>query len=332
MLAWEVSSPGPIGTGPLRRADRPVPSPSSGEILIRVRACGVCRTDLHVAEGDLPVHLPGVTPGHEIVGEVVTSGDRFKTGDRVGVAWLRSTCGMCSYCHRGAENLCPSSTYTGWDSHGGYAEYAVAPEAYAYALPGDRPDTEVAPLLCAGIIGYRALRLAQPPPAGRIGIWGFGGSAHLAAQIAIAEGATVHVFTRSPAARRFALDLGAASASEPYADAPSPLDSAIIFAPAGDLVPAALRLLDRGGTLAVAGIHLSDIPRLNYQEHLFQERTLRSVTSNTRADGEEFLRLADRLNLKVTTTPYPLTEAPHALEDLAAGRVRGAGVLIPSDT
>jgi propanol-preferring alcohol dehydrogenase len=330
VLAWEVHRPGPIATGPLRALTRDVPRPAAGELLVRVRACGVCRTDLHVAEGDLPPHLPGVTPGHEIVGEVVTPGDRFAVGDRVGVAWLRGTCGSCAYCRRGAENLCPFSVYTGWDAHGGYAEYAVAPEAYLYALPGERPDAEVAPLLCAGIIGYRALRRAEPPPAGRLGIWGFGGSAHLAAQIAIAEGVAVHVFTRSRAARELALELGAASAQDSFDPAPEPLDSAIMFAPAGELVPAALGRLDRGGTLAVAGIHLSDIPALNYQADLFQERQLRSVTSNTRADGEQFLRLADRLGLKVTTTPYPLDAADRALADLAADRVSGAAVLTPA--
>lgn len=329
MLAWEVRQPGPIKTEPLRAVDRPVPEPGPGEVLLRVRACGVCRTDLHVAEGDLPPHLPGVTPGHEIVGEVVTPGERFAAGDRVGAAWLRGTCGMCAYCRRGDENLCPRSVYTGWDAHGGYAEFAVAPEAYIYPLPGDQADVELAPLLCAGIIGYRALRSAALPPAGRLGIWGFGGSAHLAAQVAIAEGAVVHVFTRAVAARALALELGAASAQDSFDPSPEPLDSAIIFAPAGELVPAALERLDRGGTLAIAGIHLTDIPALNYQADLFQERRLRSVTANTRADGEEFLRLADRLRLKVTVTPYALTEADRALADLAADRVNGAAVLLP---
>jgi propanol-preferring alcohol dehydrogenase len=332
VLAWEVHRPGPIGTGPLEAVAREVPRPGPDEVLVRVRACGVCRTDLHVAEGDLPPRLPHVTPGHEIVGEVVQQGHRFAAGDRVGVAWLRGTCGVCAYCRRGAENLCPSSLYTGWDAHGGYAEYAVAPEAYVYALPGDRPDIEVAPLLCAGIIGYRALRRAALPPGGRLGIWGFGGSAHLAAQVALAEGAAVHVFTRAKAARELALDLGAASAQDSFDPSPEPLDSAIIFAPAGDLVPAALRRLDRGGTLAVAGIHLTDIPVLDYQADLFQERQLRSVTSNTRADGEEFLRLADRLNLKVTVSPYALDEADRALADLAGDRVNGAAVLLPGGT
>ncbi|MFI0373656.1 zinc-dependent alcohol dehydrogenase family protein [Actinomadura sp. 1N219] len=331
MRAWAVEGPAPIASGPLRRADRDVPSPGPGELLVRVLACGVCRTDLHVAEGDLPVHLPGVTPGHEIVGEVVAAGvgALHGAGDRVGVAWLRGTCGACRFCRRGAENLCPSSVYTGWDAHGGYAEYALAVDAYAYALPRELDDVRAAPLLCAGIIGYRALRRADVPPGGRLGIWGFGGSAHLAAQIAIAEGADVHVFTRSPAARELARELGASWAGDSSDAAPAPLDSAIVFAPAGELVPAALERLDRGGTCAVAGIHLSDVPSLDYRRHLFQERQVRSVTANTRADGEEFLTLAARLDVAVTTREYGLDDADRALADLAADRFTGAAVLVP---
>ncbi|SEG80042.1 alcohol dehydrogenase, propanol-preferring [Thermomonospora echinospora] len=326
-----MTAPGPMASGPLRPVDRELPVPGPGELLLRVRACGVCRTDLHVAEGDLPVHLPGVTPGHEIVAEVVATGPGclHSPGDRVGVAWLRHTCGSCTYCRRGAENLCPRSLYTGWDAHGGYADYAVAPDAYVYDLPAGRTDAELAPLLCAGIIGYRALRRAELPPGGRLGIWGFGGSAHLAAQVALAEGAEVHVFTRAPAARTLALELGAAWAGDSFDASPAPLDSAIVFAPAGELLPAALERLDRGGTLAVAGIHLTDVPVLNYQRHLFQERQVRSVTANTRADGQEFLRLAGRLPIKVSTTPYDLSDADRALADLAADRINGAAVLLP---
>lgn len=332
MRAWSVTAPGPIATRPMRPVEREVPDPGPGELLVRVRACGVCRTDLHVAEGDLPVHLPGVTPGHEIVAEVVAAGPgcRRAPGARVGVAWLRSTCGACRYCRRCAENLCPESGYTGWDAHGGYAEFAVARDAYVYDLPEGRTDVELAPLLCAGIIGYRALRRSALPPGGRLGIWGFGGSAHLAAQIAMAEGATVHVFTRSAAARSLALELGAASAGDSFDPAPEPLDAAILFAPAGGLVPAALERLDRGGTLAIAGIHLTDVPVLNYQKHLFQERQVRSVTANTRADGEEFLLLTGRLPLVVATTAYDLADADRALADLAADRVNGAAVLVPA--
>jgi propanol-preferring alcohol dehydrogenase len=245
----------------------------------------------------------------------------------VGVAWLAGTDGSCRYCRRGSENLCPRSVYTGWDRDGGYADYLVAADAYVHPLPSGFSDIELAPLLCAGIIGYRALRRAEVPPGGTLGIYGFGGSAHLAAQVAMAGGARVHVFTRAPAARELALELGAASAQDSFDPAPEPLDSAIIFAPVGDVVPPALRNLDRGGTVAVAGIYLTDIPALNYDRELFQERNLRSVTSNTRGDAEEFLRLAERLRLKVTVTPYPLDSADKALADLAAERITGAAVL-----
>ena len=331
MRAWAVAVPGPIDRGPLVAVERPVPEPGPGEIRVKVLVCGVCRTDLHLAEGDLTPRRPGVVPGHEVVGVVDALGDgcsHFRVGDRAGIAWLRSTCGRCRWCRRGAENLCLAPKFTGWDADGGYAEWAVVDEAYAYPLPAEFDDVSAAPLLCAGIIGYRALRRAELPPGGRLGIYGFGASAHLAAQVALAEGARVHVLTRSADARRHALELGVASAG-PAGDAPpEPLDAAILFAPAGGLVPVALAALDRGGTLAVAGIHLSDIPSLDYQRHLFQERQLRSVTANTRADGEEFLDLAGRLGLQVTTQPYRLDEADRALADLAHDRVTGAAVLV----
>jgi alcohol dehydrogenase, propanol-preferring len=330
MRAWVVHEPGPMATGPLRLVDRPVPEPGPGQLLVKVRRCGVCRTDLHLAEGDLPPKAPDVTPGHEVVGEVVGTGPgalRFKPGDRVGAAWLGGTDGSCQYCRRGAENLCPSSVYTGWDYHGGYAEYMVVADAFAHPLPHGFTDEELAPLLCAGIIGYRALRRADLPPGGTLGIYGFGGSAHLAAQIAIAQGAAVHVFTREAAARDLALSLGAASAQGSDVPTPEPLNSAILFAPVGTLVPTALAALDRGGTLAIAGIYLTDIPALNYEKHLFQERAVCSVTSNTRGDAAEFLKLAERLHISVTTTPYSFGEADQALTDLAEDRVRGAAVL-----
>jgi alcohol dehydrogenase, propanol-preferring len=319
-----------MASGPLRLIERPVPEPGPGQLLLKVRACGVCRTDLHLAEGDLPPHGTDVTPGHEIVGEVVAIGpgtSRFGVGDSVGGAWLAGTDGSCPYCRSGRENLCPGSVYTGWDIHGGYAEYVVAADAFVHPLPSGFSDSELAPLLCAGIIGYRALRRAELPPGGRLGIYGFGGSAHLAAQIAIAEGAAVHVFTRAESARDLARKLGAASVQDSFDPTPEPLDSAILFAPVGDIVPAALAALDRGGTLAIAGIYLTDIPSLNYEAHLFQERQLRSVTSNTRGDAEEFLRLAQRLKISVTTTPYRFEQAGKALADLAADRVHGAAVL-----
>ncbi|EME55116.1 alcohol dehydrogenase [Amycolatopsis decaplanina DSM 44594] len=319
-----------MASNPLDWAEVPVPRPAPGEVLVRVLVCGVCRTDLHVTEGDLPVHRAGVTPGHEVVGEVVAAGDDvsgFAAGDRVGIAWLRETCGRCRYCRRGRENLCPESRYTGWDEDGGYAEFAVVPAAYALSLPDGYTDDELAPLLCAGLIGYHALERAQVPEGGRLGIYGFGGSAHLTAQVAIARGATVHVMTRSEEARSLALALGAASAVAAAEPPPEPLDSAILFAPAGELVPPALEALDRGGTLALAGIHLSDIPSLNYQRHLFQERQVRSVTANTRAEAREFLAFAGTRHLEVSTVPYPLAGADRALTDLAADRVNGAAVL-----
>jgi propanol-preferring alcohol dehydrogenase len=299
-------------------------------VRVRVSVCGVCRTDLHVAEGDLPVHRAGVVPGHEIVGVVDELGDgasRFSRGDRIGIAWLRQTCGECRFCVRGAENLCTAPRFTGWDDDGGYAEYAVVHEAYAYAIPDQFDDERAAPLLCAGIVGFRALRRTSLPPGGRLGIYGFGGSAHLAAQVAIHEGARVHVLTRGVEAQQLALSLGAASATGAYNRPPEPLDAAIVFAPVGDLVPVALEALDRGGVVAIAGIHLSDLPPLNYDRHLFQEREVRSVTANTRADGREFLAIAAAIPIDVTTQPYPLDRADAALADLAAGRVRGAAVL-----
>lgn len=331
MLAWQVVAPGPIATHPLRRADLPIPEPGPDELLVRVGACAVCRTDLHVAEGDLPPHRPRVVPGHQVVGVVAGAGPEvsgFAEGDRVGVAWLRRTDGTCRYCLRGAENLCPASEYTGYDADGGYAEYTTVPAQYAYRLPTGPSDAELAPLLCAGIIGYRALRRAQLPPGGRLGIYGFGASAHLTAQVAIAEGARVHVLTRSAQAQRLALELGAASAAPASRPPPEPLDSAILFAPAGTVVPVALAALDRGGTLAVAGVHLTDLPELNYERHLFEERTLTSVTANTRADGRELLDLAARHPLRISVTPYPLDRADAALADLADGRVTGAAVLV----
>ncbi len=330
MGAWVVHEPGPLQTRPLRRVTRPTPRPQPDEVLVRVDVCAVCRTDLHLVEGDLPPRRPGTVPGHEVVGRVVAAGPAvtaFRLGQRVGIAWLRWTCGTCRYCRRGAENLCLQSRYTGWDHDGGYAEYAVVPAGYAYEVPENYSDEQLAPLLCAGIIGYRALERAELPPHGRLGLYGFGASAHLAAQVALARGATVHVLTRSPAARDLALSLGASSAGAADDAPPEPLDSAILFAPAGGLVLPALEALDAGGTLAIAGIHLSDIPTLDYARHLFRERQVRSVTANTRADGREFLDFAAHHPLRVVTTPYPWDAADRALADLAADRVDGAAVL-----
>ncbi len=333
MTAWQVHRPGPMAGTPLRRVTAQVPRPGPDELLVAVRACGVCRTDLHVAEGDLAVRRADVVPGHEVVGEVVQLGDAlgddcgFGIGDRVGVAWLRHTCGSCRYCAAGHENLCPQSRYTGWDADGGYAEFTTVPAAFAHKLPDGYPDAELAPLLCAGIIGYRSLKRAALPPGGRLGLYGFGGSAHITAQVALAQGAEVHVMTRGQRDRELALSLGVASAQGAADPPPVALDSAILFAPVGELVLPALEALDRGGTLAIAGIHLTDVGPLNYQRHLFQERQIRSVTSNTRADAREFLDFAGRHHIEVTARPYALADADWALTDLAAGRISGAAVL-----
>jgi len=325
-----VDSPGPIGTGPLHLVDREPPVPGPGQVRVAVSVCGVCRTDLHVAEGDLPVRRPAVVPGHEIVGRVEALGPgatRFEIGERVGAAWLARTCGVCRFCRRGDENLCEHAQFTGWDRDGGYAEAVLVDEAFAYRLAPEVDDEHVAPLLCAGIIGYRALRRTALPAGGRLGIYGFGGSAHLTAQLAVAQGAEVYVCTRSAEARALAGELGAVWVGEAERPPPVPLDGAILFAPVGDLVLPALAALDAGGVLAVAGIHLSDIPALDYQDHLFRERTLRSVTANTRRDGEEFLRLAGRLGVRATVQPYDFADAPLALSDLARDAFVGAAVL-----
>jgi alcohol dehydrogenase, propanol-preferring len=330
MQAWQVTRPGALDNSPLKRSRLQVPTPAPGEVLVRVSACGVCRTDLHLVMGDLPTHRSPVTPGHEVVGRVVLNGagaSRFETGERIGIAWLRHTCGACRFCSTGRENLCLEPRFTGWDDDGGYAEYATVPENFAYRIPEQFDDVTAAPLLCAGIIGFRALERVSLPAGGHLGLYGFGASAHLAAQLAMHRGATVHVLTRSEAARHLALELGCASAGDAADAPPERLDSAILFAPVGKLVPVALQAIDRGGTLAIAGIHLSDIPPLNYESHLFQERQIRSVTANTRVDGERFLVEAVAADIQVHTTLYPPAEADRALADLWDDRVNGAAVL-----
>jgi propanol-preferring alcohol dehydrogenase len=330
MRAWVVERPGPIEGRPLRMVERPIPEPLAHQLLVRVSVCGVCRTDLHLAEGDLVPRRPKVIPGHEVVGvvaEVGTGCELFQQGDRVGVAWLASTCGACRFCLSGRENLCRDPRFTGWDFDGGYAEYVTVDERYAYRLPAAFSDREAAPLLCAGIIGYRALRRTEIARDGRLGLYGFGASAHLVAQVALAEGARVHVLTRSPDARRLALELGAASAAGAADAPPEPLDGAILFAPVGDLVLPALAALDRGGTLAIAGIHLTDIPALDYDRYVFQERTVRSVTANTREDGWALLEVAAQIPVRVAPRMYPFEQADQALIDLAADRITGVAVL-----
>jgi len=335
MRAMLVEDPRPAEEGPLRQVEREVREPGIDEVRIRVEVCGVCRTDLHVVEGDLEPRRPSVIPGHEIVGTVEARGSearRFREGDRVGIAWLHRACGRCRFCRRGAENLCLEPRFTGWDVDGGYADYTVAPEAFVYPLPAGLIARDAAPLLCAGIIGYRAYAQSRVKPGGRLGIFGFGGSAHIVIQIARHFDNEVYVFSRGDRHRGLARELGAAWVGGTHDPSPSPLDAAILFAPAGEIVPPALEALDRGATLAVAGIHLSDVPSLHYQRHLFQERVLRSVTANTRKDGEELLRLAEAIPIATQTIPYPLERANDALVDLKQDRIRGAAVLEIGDT
>src|SRR3984957_5182377 len=329
MRAWIVASSGPVDEHPLRRVDRAEPVPGPGQIRVRITCCGVCRTDLHLAEGDLPPRRPGVVPGHEVVGLVDAVGPdarRFAVGDRVGGPWLGSTDGTCRFCRHGAENLCAGARFTGWDLDGGYADACLVAESFAYRLPDGLDDEHAAPLLCAGIIGYRALRCAAVPPGGSLGIYGFGGSAHITAQVALRQGMRVHVVAGG-GTQALARDLGVDSVGGAADAPPEPLDGAILFAPAGALVPVAMRALDRGATPAVAGIWLSDTPALHYEAELFEERKLRSVTANTRADGEEFLALAHRLGVRTTTHPYPMDQAPRALADLSHGRFSRPAVL-----
>ncbi len=325
-----LDNPAPVATAPLRLADVPLPEPGPREVQVEVEVCGVCRTDLHVVEGDLPVRRPHIIPGHEVVGRVSRLGpgaSRFSLGQRVGVAWLHASCGQCDYCRRGAENLCSAPRFTGWTDHGGYADALCAPEDFVYALPEALSARVAAPMLCAGIIGYRALTRSAIRPGEALGLYGFGASAHIVLQIARYRGCSVYVATRGDRHQALAREMGAAWVGGAADVPPVKLQGAILFAPAGELVPVALAALDRGGTLAVAGIHVSDIPPLNYQAHLFQERNLRSVTANTRADGEELLRLAVEIPLQASTEEFPLERANDALWRLRRDQVAGAAVL-----
>jgi propanol-preferring alcohol dehydrogenase len=318
--------------GPLRPTDLPIPEPGAGQVLIRVRACGVCRTDLHVVDGELPDPKLPLVPGHQIVGTVERGGPgmvAFPPGTRVGVPWLGWTDGTCPYCRTGRENLCEQARFTGYQLDGGYAEYAVADERFCFPIPAGYPDEQAAPLLCAGLIGYRALRLAGD--ARRLGIYGFGGAAHILTQVARWQGREVYAFTRpgDTARQAFARDLGATWASGTDVLPPAPLDAAIIFAAAGELVPTALRAVARGGVVVCGEIHMSDIPGFPY-ELLWQERAIRSVANLTRQDGAEFLALAPQVPVRTAVQPYPLAAANDALAALRAGRVRGAAVLVVS--
>jgi propanol-preferring alcohol dehydrogenase len=316
----------------LRPAELPEPAPDDGQVLIAVDACGVCRTDLHVVDGELAKPKLPLVPGHQIVGRVVRSrGARYAEGDRVGVPWLGWTCGECRYCRSGRENLCDRARFTGYDLDGGYAGFAVADERFAFAVPGGYPDVQAAPLLCAGLIGHRALGMTGDAP--RLGLYGFGAAAHIVCQVARHEGRRVFAFVRAgdEAARDFALELGAEWAGDSLAAPPEELDAAIVFAPAGELVPAALRVVAKGGTVVCAGIHMTDIPSFPY-ELLWGERVVRSVANLTRADGHRFLRLAPEVPVRTEVEPYPLERANEALDRLRAGRVRGAAVLVMSTT
>ncbi len=329
MKAQVLEGFGPAESGPLRLKDVPVPAPGPHDVLLRVLCCGVCHTDLHTVEGELPdVRLPRV-PGHEVVGMVEKTGEkagRFKPGDRVGAAWLHSACGECSFCGTGRENLCREARFTGLHFDGGYAEFAVVPEAFAYRLPEGPPTENIAPLLCGGIIGYRSLRKSGIRPGGRLGLYGFGASAHIALQIAVHEGCRVYAFSRSEEHRALALELGAGWAGGPEDVPDARLDAAVIFAPVGRLYVNALKNLERGGTVVSAGIHMSPIPEFDYSL-LYHERKMSSVANATRNDGEELLRLAAEIPIRTTVEVFPLEQAGEALKAMKAGRINGAAVL-----
>ena len=329
MRAMILREPRPISETPLELVELPIPSPGPGEVRLRVRACGLCHTDLHIVEGELALPKRPLVPGHQLVGVVEALGPRarrFQEGDRVGVPWLWETCGTCPACRRGAENLCETARFTGYHVDGGYAEAALVPEAFAYPIPDGFPDLHAAPLLCAGIIGYRALRVAEVRPGERLGLFGFGASAHIAIQVARYWGCEVFVFTRGAEHRRLAAALGAAWVGGAEDDLPEPLDRAVLFAPAGRLLPLALRAVRKGGTVAIAAIYLDRIPEFEYGL-LYGERTVRSVTAATRRDGEELLGLAPRIPIRTEVEAFPLAEANAALLRLKEGGLRAAGVL-----
>jgi propanol-preferring alcohol dehydrogenase len=330
MKAMVLDHTGDVSSHPLQFRDQPIPTPQPGQVLIKVHVCGVCRTDLHVIEGELPDPALPLIPGHQTVGAVVQVGSEVsevKEGDRVGIAWLQGTCGRCEFCASGRENLCLKATFTGYQANGGYAEYAVVPARFAYPIPPIFSDDEAAPLLCAGIIGYRALRLSGIKPGQRLGLYGFGASAHIAIQIAHHWGCQVYVSSLKPEHQKLARQLGAVWVGGATEMPPEKLHGSIIFAPAGELVPPALRALDRGGTLALAGIHMSPIPSLDYDRDVFGERVIRSVTANTRQDGVDLLREAAAIPIKPRTVRFRLEEANRALQELKAGTFQGAAVL-----
>ncbi len=329
MNAWLLHSPGSVDQSPLRWSVVEPPEPAEDEVRVAVSACGICRTDLHVVEGELPPRRSPLIPGHQVVGRVERLGAgarRFAFGQRVGIPWLHRACGRCDYCRAGRENLCDDPAFTGWSVDGGYAEYVVAPEAFVYPIPEGFADLDAAPLLCAGIIGFRCLRLSEIGAGARLGLFGFGAAAHVAIQVARHWGVEVYAVTREPRHCELALRLGAAWAGQRADEAPKPLDAAILFAPAGELVPAALRILKKGGVVVLGGIHMSPIPQMDYSL-LYQERVIRSVANNTRADGEDFLRVAAEIPIHTEIQVFPLEAANQALQALKHDRVQGAAVL-----
>jgi alcohol dehydrogenase, propanol-preferring len=331
MKAMVLEEQGDIGRSPLQWRDVPEPQPREREVLVRVRCCACCRTDLHVIEGDLPPHKRPVIVGHQVVGTVERLGPGCRVlepGQRVGIAWLRKTCGQCEFCRSGRENLCEQSLYTGYDGDGGYAEAAVVNEEYAYVIPDAFDDVHASPLLCAGIIGYRSLKRSQLPPGGRLAMYGFGSSAHIVLQIVLARGCEVYVVTRGESHRQLAREMGATWVGADVREMPQKTQSGIMFAPAGELIPGALAQLEKGGTLALAGIYMSPIPKLDYQTDLFFEKTLQSVAANTRDDGRELLAEAASISLRPHVSTYALPDANRALQDLKNDRVNGTAVLV----
>jgi propanol-preferring alcohol dehydrogenase len=334
MKAWVLDKPAPVESRPLVLTDVPVPQPADDEVLVKVHACGICRTDLHVVEGELPTRKPRVIPGHQVVGRISRVGSRvseFKPGDRVGIAWLNRTCGTCEFCRAGKENLCDRAMFTGWTVDGGYAEFAVAPASFTYHLPDGFDDIQAAPLLCAGIIGYRCLRLTGLEKSDwsgvKLGLYGFGAAGHVCIQVARARGAEVYVCTRDRERHQaLAHELGAAWVGDADGEPPVMLDASIIFAPAGELVPTALRSIKKGGTLVLGGIHMSPIPSIEYSL-IYGERTIRSVANNTRTDGQEFLVEAARIPILTHTQVFGFSEVNEALIALKTDAIRGAGVL-----
>jgi propanol-preferring alcohol dehydrogenase len=330
MLAMSLNEPDLIENNPLKLVEIETPKPGAHEVLVHVQMCGICHTDLHTVEGELDLPKKPIVPGHQVVGVVEKLGEgatRFKEGDRIGMAWLYSTCGKCSYCQKDKENLCENAKFTGYHANGGYAQYTVIHEDFAYPVPDRFSPEQAAPLLCAGIIGYRALRLSEIKPGQKLGLYGFGASAHVAIQVAVHWGCKVYVFSRSKEHQKLGENLGAVWTGKSSQIPSEKLDSAIIFAPAGEIVLDALKAMDKGGTLALAGIYMTPIPQMDYTEHLYYERTIRSVTASTRNDGEELLQIAAEIPIHTKTTLFPLQDANKALLLLKQGKINGAGVL-----